>query len=49
MTENATTITESECPSKVLSDLFWLIDECDKRCLSECSRWYNFFTKKIFN
>lgn len=25
--------------SNVASDLIWLADESDKRCLEECSRW----------
>lgn len=25
---------------KVLEELFWLVEECDLRCLEECSRWY---------
>lgn len=47
MTENPTT-TESTNPSNVLADLFWLIDECEQRCLSECSRWY-YFLFLIYN
>ena len=32
-------------PSCLVSDLLWLANECDNRCLFECSKWYILFIK----
>ncbi|KAI1724532.1 cell division cycle protein 23 like protein [Ditylenchus destructor] len=28
-------------PSKIISDLFWLSEQCELRCLYECAKWTN--------
>lgn len=31
-------------PTKIMSDLFWLAEQSQQRCMFECSQWLAFWT-----